>query len=78
MPQADIQTPTRCHICDDYVVPDTNPQRAGWLYCPGCEQPVWMPLAKGWVQLAGTPDIRPILRATIGPGKKSRLASIGK
>lgn len=64
MPQAS-QTPTRCHICDDHVTLDQNPNRVGWLFCPGCGLPVWMPLGKCWVRLVGSPDLRKIARSVV-------------
>ena len=37
----DDGTPQRCPACDGLVRADERP---GWLFCPGCEWPVWMAL----------------------------------
>lgn len=42
--------PTTCPTCDDAVKLDPHPSRRGWLWCPGCEWPVWMSDGSGgWI-----------------------------
>lgn len=40
--------PKSCHVCRGAVQPD--PTRPGWLYCTGCDWPVWMPGACHWIR----------------------------
>ena len=49
--------PRRCPTCDGLVQEDED---TAWLFCPGCEWPVWMSCGGVWISTPppATEDIR--------------------
>lgn len=40
-----------CPGCGGVTVVDVHPQRDGWLWCPACRRPAWMPFAGDWIRV---------------------------
>jgi hypothetical protein len=40
-----------CPGCDHETVADVHPQRDGWLWCPACQRPAWMPFCDYWIRV---------------------------